>query len=134
MDSKYWVFHLVRHSSKVSAQSPEEEAESQKDVNEWILSWSPRVQQIIGSHITMGLAGEWDWMGVTGVDHLADWEAFREEYTRRYPGRTERSLSLPGVGHAEFKRATDQVTHYKRLRELGAFPGGAEQNPRGPRE
>lgn len=128
MADRYLVFHLVRHSEAFYAQSPQEEAESQRQVNDFILSWHPRVRQVMGAH-ALGLAGEWDWMGVFAVDELSDWEAFREEYRRRFQGRTERSLSLPGVAHAEFVRATAHVDHYRALRALGAFPGGAELPP-----
>lgn len=123
---KYLIFHLVRHTSSFYAQTPQEEAESQTLINDFFISWSPRVRQILGSH-AMNLAGEWDWMGVFTVDELSDWEAFREEYRRLFPGRTEKSLSLPGVSHEEFARATANVPHYKALRELGAHPGAVEK-------
>jgi hypothetical protein len=126
IESKYWIFHLVKHTAAFYAQSPEEEARSQKEVNDWILAWSPRVRQVIGAH-AMGLAGEWDWMGVFAVEEVSAWEAFREAYYRQFPGRTEKSLSFPGVGHKEFQSATANVAHYIKLRELGAFPGGAEK-------
>lgn len=125
--SKYYVFHLVRHAPGFFAQTPEEEAESQREINAFVLSWSPRVRQIVGAH-AMGMAQEWDWMGVFAVDEPSDWEAFREEYRRRFPGRTEKNLSMIGVGHEEFVRATGTVDHYEKLRELGVFPGGAEED------
>jgi hypothetical protein len=122
---KYLIFHLVRHSAVFYAQTPEEEAESQKAINEFFLSWYPRVKQIIGSH-AMNMAGDWDWMGVFSVDELSDWEAFREEYRRRFPARAEKSLSLPGVSHVEFTRATQDIKHYRALRALNVYPGEAE--------
>lgn len=125
MTSKYYIFHFVRHAAAFYAQSPEEEASSQREINDFILSWSPRVQQVLGAH-AMGMAQDWDWMGVFAVDELSSWEAFREEYRRRFPGRTEKNLSLFGVGHDEFVRATGEIPHYQQLRELGVFPGGAE--------
>lgn len=125
MKNKYYIFHLVRHTPALYAQSPEEEAQTQKEVNEFIKSWYPRVRQVLGAHAN-GLAEEWDWLGVFGTDELSDWEAFREEYIRRFPGRTEESLSIPGVSHEEFVRATADIAHYKKLRELGAFPGDSE--------
>ena len=124
--SKYLIFHLVRHSKGFYAQSAETEAQTQVEVNEFFRSWSPRVRQILGAH-AMGLVANWDWIGVFAVDELSDWEAMREEYNRRFPGRTEESLSLPGVTHGEFQRATDRVEHYQKLRTLGVFPGGAEK-------
>lgn len=125
---KYYVFHMVKHLPEYFAQTPEVEAASQKQINDFFLSWHPRVRQIIGAH-AMNMAGEWDWMGVFGVDELSDWEAFREEYRRRFPGRTEKSLSLLGVSHEEFVRATARIQHYQQLRALGSYPGGAEVNP-----
>lgn len=125
---KYYVFQLVRHSPAFFAQTPEEEARSQAEINDFFHSWYPRVRQMIGAH-SMNMAGDWDWMGVFGVEELSDWEAFREEYRRRFPGRTEKNLSLPGVSHAEFVRATASVSHYQALRALGSFPGGAETAP-----
>ncbi len=127
---KYLIFHLVRHTASFYAQTPAEEAQTQEAINEFFLSWNPRVRQILGAH-AMNMAGEWDWMGVFTTDELSDWEAFREEYRRRFPGRTEKSLSLPGVSHAEFTRATENVPHYKALRELGAYPGAIESMTRG---
>jgi hypothetical protein len=124
--SKYLVFHLVRHSAAFYGATPEEEAASQEAINEYILSHGPRIRQILGAH-AMGLAGEWDWMGVFAVEELSEWEAMREEYRRRFPGRIERSLSLPGVGHDEFQRATEGIQHYQALRRFGSFPGGAEK-------
>lgn len=123
--TKYLIFHLVKHNDAFFAQTAEEEAESQQAINNFFKSWYPKVKQTIGSH-TMNLAGEWDWMGVFTVDELSDWEAFREEYKRLFPGRVVNSLSLPGVSHKEFERATKDIPHYKRLRELGQFPGEAE--------
>lgn len=125
---KYLVFHLVRHSEDFYSQNAEEEAKSQAVVNDFFRSWHPRVRQMIGAH-AMNMAGEWDWMGVFSCDELSDWEAFREDYKRRFPGRTEKSLSLLGVSHKEFQRATDQIPHYKALRELGLFPGMSEIPP-----
>ena len=122
---KYYIFQLVRHSAAYYAQTPEEEAESQEAINAFFRSWHPRVEQLLGAH-AMNLAGDWDWLGVFGADELSDWEAFREEYRRKFPGRTEKALSLPGVSHEEFTRATADVQHYVRLRELGQYPGGAE--------
>jgi|GEM_PF-10893 len=124
-EPKYLIFHLVRHTESFYAQTPDEESKSQIEVNDFIRSWYPKVRQMIGAH-AMGMAGEWDWMGVFGVSELSDWEAFREEYKRRFPGRTEKNLSMPGVGHQEFVRATDHVEHYRLLREMGVFPGQAE--------
>lgn len=124
-EPKYLIFHLVRHTEGFYSQDPEEESKSQIEVNDFIKSWYPRVKQMIGAH-AMGMAGEWDWMGVFGVDELSDWEAFREEYKRRFPGRTEKNLSMPGVSHTEFVRATDQIEHYRALRKMGVFPGQAE--------
>lgn len=126
VESKYYIFHLVRHTPAFYAQAPQDEAKTQREVNDFILSWRPRIRQLIGAH-AMGLAGDWDWLGVFGVDEPADWEAFREEYVRRFPGRTERSLSLLGSSHSQFRQATEAIDHYKQLRELGAFPGGAER-------
>ena len=125
MKSKYYIFHLVRHTPALYAQNPEEEAKSQKEINDFIRGWHPRVRQVLGAHAN-GLAEEWDWLGVFGADELSDWEAFREEYIRLFPGRTEKSVSIPGVSHEEFVRATSTIPHYKQLRALGAFPGGAE--------
>lgn len=125
---KYLVFQLVRHTAEYYEQTPREEAESQKKINDFFLSWYPRVQQILGAH-AMNMAGEWDWLGVFTCDELSDWEAFREEYRRLFPSRTEKSLSLPGVSHQEFLRATSGIEHYKQLRKLGAFPGEAEKVP-----
>lgn len=122
---KYYVFHLVRHAADYYAQSPEEEARTQAEINDFFKSWYPRLEQLIGAH-AMNMAGEWDWMGVFGVDELSDWEAFREEYRRLFPGRTEKNLSLLGASHEEFTRATATIPHYVALRALGAFPGGAE--------
>jgi hypothetical protein len=123
---KYLIFHLVRHSSLFYAQTPEEENTSQEAINEFFLSWSPRVRQIIGAH-AMNMAGDWDWMGVFTANELSDWEAFREEYRRRFPGRTEKSLSLLGVSHEEFTRATENIPHYQALRALGSYPGAVEK-------
>lgn len=123
---KYLVFQLVRHTSEYYEQSPAEEAASQTRINEFFLSWHPRVRQILGAH-AMNMAGEWDWLGVFTCEELSDWEAFREEYRRRFPGRTEKSLSLPGVSHQEFVRATDDIAHYRELRRLGVYPGTAEK-------
>lgn len=125
MMPKYYIFHLVKHTQSFYDQTPEEESKSQTEINEYFRSWYPRVKQVIGAH-AMGLAGEWDWMGVFAVDELSDWEACREEYKRSFAGRTEKFLSLPGVSHEEFTRATAQVGHYVRLRELGSYPGEAE--------
>ncbi|MGB7158945.1 MAG: hypothetical protein WBD40_12810 [Tepidisphaeraceae bacterium] len=125
MSDRYLIVHLVRHSPEFYALSPEEEASSQHTINAFILSWAPKVRLIIGAH-ALGMTGDWDWMGVFAVDELADWEAMREEYRRRFPHRVEASLSLPGVAHALFRHATENVEHYRILRELGAFPGGAE--------
>jgi hypothetical protein len=122
---KYYIFHLVKHTPVLFNSSPEEEAASQRTVNEFFRSWYPRVCQILGAH-ALGLTADWDWMGVFAVDEVSDWEAFREEYSRRFPGRTERSLSLTGVSHEEFVRATSGVDHYKKLRAMGVFPGGSE--------
>jgi len=122
---KYYVVHLVKHAPLFYQQSAEEEAKSQTEINEFFLSWSPRVQQVLGIH-ALGLAGEWDWMGVFAMDELSDWEAFREDYKRRYTGRIEKYLSLPGVSHSEFVRATDPILHYKTLRRLGVYPGQGE--------
>ncbi len=125
---KYLVFQLVRHTSEYYAQTAQQEAESQGKINAFFQSWYPRVQQILGAH-AMNMTSEWDWMGVFTCNELSDWEAFREEYRRRFPDRTEKSLSLPGVSHEEFLRATSDIQHYKELRELGAFPGEAERVP-----
>ncbi len=126
--SKYLVFHFVCHTSQHFAQTPEEEAKSQEAINAFLHSWYPNVQLIIAAH-GLNLAGEWDWMGVFAVDELSDWEALREEYMRRFPGRTEKNLSLVGVSHEEFIRATDRVAHYQALRALGVYPGGGEKVP-----
>jgi hypothetical protein len=126
LHSKYLVFHLVKHTAQFYNQSAEEEAASQQEINTFFHEWHPRVRQILGGH-ALGLAGEWDWIGVFAVDELSDWEALREEYKRRFPGRTEKFLSLPAVSHEEFTRATDSIAHYKKLRALGVYPGGAEQ-------
>ena len=125
--TRYLIFHLVRHTDALYAQTPEEEARSQREVNEFILSWYPRVQQFAGAH-AMGMVEGWDWMGLFGADELGDWEAFHEDYRRRFPGRTERSLALPGISHEEFVRATDHMPHYKALRKMGVYPGGAERH------
>jgi len=125
---KYYVFQLVRHSAGFFAHSPEEEMQSQTAINEFFLTWYPKVKQIIGAH-AMNFAGEWDWLGVFAVEELSDWEAFREEYRRLFPGRVEKALSLPGVSHKEFMRATAGVAHYQALREMGCLPGGAEVFP-----
>ena len=124
--AKYYVFHLVRHNARLFAQTADEEAASQTETNDFFLSWQPHVRQILGAH-AYGMTPEWDWMGVFGVNEISDWEAFREEYARRFPGRTERSLSLAGVSHEEFVRATDRIEHYQRLRKLGVYPGGSER-------
>lgn len=123
---KYLIFQLVRHTDEYYSQTPAEEANSQHRLNEFFKSWYPRVEQILGSH-AMNMSGEWDWMGVFTCDELSDWEAFREEYRRKFPGRTEKSMSLPGVSHAEFQRATEGIDHYIELRKLGAYPGDAEK-------
>jgi hypothetical protein len=125
-NSKYLVFHLVKHTAQFYAQTPEEEARSQEEINAFFHAWYPRVRQILGGH-ALGLSGEWDWIGVFAVDELSDWEALREDYKRRFPGRTEKFLSLPAVSHKEFTRATDSISHYKKLRALGVYPGGAEK-------
>jgi hypothetical protein len=126
LNAKYYIFHLVRHNNTLFSSTPKEEAQTQTQVNAFFRSWHPRVRQLLGGH-ALGLAGEWDWMGVFGVDELSDWEAFREEYNRRFTGRTEKSLSLPAVSHQEFIRATGEIGHYKELRgTYGMFPGGSE--------
>lgn len=94
--NRYLVFHFVRHSRSMHALTPELEAEAQAAVNAFILSWAPRVRLVLGAH-SMGLAGDWDWLGIFGVNELSDWEAMREEYRAAYGDRTEKSLSLPGV-------------------------------------
>lgn len=127
---KYIVFHLVKHTESFYSQSVEEESKSQRAVNDFISSWHPRVRQYLGAH-ALQMAGEWDWLGIFTMDELSDWEAFREEYKRRFRGRVEKSLSLPGVSHDEFIRATSGIEHYKRLREDGVYPGGAEKDRAG---
>ena len=122
---KYLIFHLVKHNDAFYAQTPEEEAKSQEAINNFFKDWYPKVKQTIGSH-TMNMAGEWDWMGVFSVNELSDWEAFREDYKRRFPGRVTKSLSMPGVSHTEFARATKDIPHYVKLRQLGQYPGEAE--------
>jgi hypothetical protein len=122
---KYVICQMVRHTDEYYAQTPQEEAASQKRINDFFLSWSPRVQQILGVH-AMNMTSDWDWFGIFTCNELSDWEAFREEYRRLFPGRTEKSLSLPGVSHQEFMRATAGIEHYRKLRELGAYPGQAE--------
>lgn len=124
---RYLIFHLVRHTNSFYEMSPEEEAASQKEVNEFILSWAPEVRLILGAH-ALGLTADWDWLGVFAVTDLSIWEAMREEYRRKFRGRIAASLSLPGVSHSMFTEATASVEHYKRLRELGVAAGGAESN------
>lgn len=123
---KYIIFHFVSHSDSFYSQTPEQEAESQQKLNNFFRSWRPRVKQLIGAH-AMNMAGPWDWMGIFVTDELSDWEAFREEYRRRFPGRAANSMSYPGVSHTEFTRSTENVAHYKKLRELGQWPGMAEK-------
>jgi hypothetical protein len=125
--SKYLVFHMVRHSDDFYAQTPEQEAQSQEAINRFVLSWAPKVRMVLGSH-AVTMAGEWDYMCVFTMDELSDWEAMREEYRRRFQSRTTVSLSLPGVAHEEFVRATAEVPHYVQLRRLGCYPGEAEGN------
>ena len=112
--SKYYVYHLVNHTNELYKQSPDEEAKSQQKVNEFILSWQPEVKLVLGTHC-LNLSPDWDWVGVFAVDELSDWEAFREEYKRRFSGRIGKSLSIPTVSHEEFHRATSRIQHYKKL-------------------
>jgi hypothetical protein len=132
--SKYLVFHLVRHSDDFYAQTAEQESQSQAAINAFVLSWAPRVRLVLGSH-AVTMAGEWDYMCVFTMDELSDWEAMREEYRRRFHSRTTKSLSLPGVAHDEFIRATAEIPHYIELRKLGSYPGEAEaERARGGRD
>lgn len=124
--SKYLVFHLVRHSEDFYSQSPAQETESQRAINDFVLSWSPRVRMVLGSH-AVNMAGDWDYMCVFTMDELSDWEAMREEYKRRFGARTTKSVSYPGVAHEEFVRATSECDHYIQLRKLGMYPGEAEK-------
>lgn len=123
--SKYYIVHLVSHTDEFFRQSAEEEVESQKEVNDFILSWQPEVKLILGGHC-LNLSPDWDWFGIFAVDELSDWEAFREEYKRRFYGRIKRNLSIPAVSHEEFHRATSRIEHYKKMRKEGIYAGAAE--------
>ncbi|MBS0031782.1 hypothetical protein ACTJJ0_32620 [Chitinophaga sp. 22321] len=123
---KYGILILVKHSDLYFQQTPEEEAESQLAVNNFISSWQPRIVQTFGYH-ACGL-GEYDWFGLFEVDEIADWEAFREEYHRRFRGRTVKRDVVIGVSHPAFVEATKDIDHYKKLREMNILPGMAEKN------
>ena len=123
--NKYYIFHLVCHSDEFFRQSPDEEVKSQKEIDEFILSWKPEVKLIMGAHC-LNLNPDWDWIGVFAVDELSDWEAFREEYKRRFFGRIKKNLSIPAVSHKEFHRATERIEHYQKLRQKGLYAGSAE--------
>lgn len=122
---KYYIVHLVKHGRSLFDQDAKAEAESQKEMNKFIRSWHPKIEQVMALHC-MGLAGEWDWIGIFGSDELADWVGFREALTRQFPGHIDKFLSLPAISHDAFVEATDAVDHYKELRAIGVYPGGAE--------
>ena len=122
---KYYVVHLAKHGRALFDQSAEEESASQVEMNTFIKRWHPKIEQVMGLHC-MGLAGEWDWIGVFGMDDLSSWVGFREELTRTFPGHITAFLSLPGISHTEFVSATNDVPHYQKLRALGVLPGQAE--------
>ena len=122
---KYLIFHMVAHTEEYYQQSPEEENESQRKINSFFEEWYPKIRQITAAHC-MNMAGEWDWIGVFTTDEPSYWEAMREEYKRRFKGRTKKNISYLGVSHNEFIKATKDITHYKQLREFGMFPGMVE--------
>ena len=60
---KYYVVHLAKHGRALFDQNAEEESVSQVEMNTFIKRWHPKIEQVMGLHC-MGLAGEWDWIGV----------------------------------------------------------------------
>jgi hypothetical protein len=121
---KYTVLVLVKHSEAHFSQSPSEEMKTQGEINAFINSWSPEIIQTGGYHCC-GLS-DYDWFGTFETDEISYWEAFREDYHRRFHGRGIRRTEIIGVNHEEFVRATDRIEHYRTMRAQGVFPGMAE--------
>jgi len=121
----YYIIHLVKHGRGHFGQTPAQEAENQTKMNDFIKTWAPELEQVMAFHC-MGLASDWDWIGIFGVTDLSVWVGFRETLTRLFPGHIEKFLSLPSVSHDLFTKGTQKSSYYQKLRALGSFPGGAE--------
>lgn len=122
---KYYVVQLAKHTKQHFLQTPEEEAKSQQEMNDFIQSWAPHIEQVMGLHC-FGIGGEWDWIGVFGMDDFSYWVGFREALVRRFPYHVEKFISVPGVSHDAFVVGTQPSEHYRALRDLGSMPGLAE--------
>jgi len=122
-----YVIQLAKHTKSHFAQTPEEEAKMQEEMNTFIKSWSPKIEQVMGLHC-FGIGGEWDWIGVFGMDDFAHWVGFRETLARRFPDHVEKFVSIPGVSHDAFVDGTELSEHYQALRALGSLPGLAEKD------
>jgi len=127
MARKYAVLVITKHSESFFAQTPEEEAASQHEVNQFIVSWRPKIIHKVGYH-AVGFGGEYDYFTIFEMDELSDWEAFREEYYRRFQGRVAKHQVYIGVGHEEFVRATAHIGHWQELRRLGMMPGVSQMD------
>jgi hypothetical protein len=123
---KFYIVHMAKHGPAHFGQDPKQEAENQARMNEFIKSWSPNLEQVMGLHC-YGLAGNWDWIGIFGVTDFSYWVGFREAISRAFPGHISEFLSLPAISHDAFITGTDPSLHYQSLRALGSMPGGAEQ-------
>jgi hypothetical protein len=122
---RFYVVHMVKHAQSQFVQSPTEEAATQRAINAFILSWSPKVEQVTAFHC-MGLSGDWDWIGIFGMNDLADWVAFREDLIRSQNHHIEKFVSMPAISHEAFRTATASVAHYQALHADGVLPGQAE--------
>lgn len=123
----FYIVHHVKHGATHFRQTAQEEHVSQQRMNDFIKSWAPNLEQVMGLHC-FGLAGEWDWIGIFGVADMSYWVGFREAISREFPGHIEKYVSYPTISHDAFVTGTEPSAHFGALRGLGSLPGMAEDD------